>query len=30
MAYDLLQACSHEGDIKVNPVTRRKLHEPHP
>ena len=30
MAYDLAQARQHEGDIKVKPVTRRKLHEPHP
>jgi addiction module HigA family antidote len=30
MAYDLAQARQHEGDINVKPVTRRKLHEPHP
>ena len=30
MAYDLAQARQHEGDINVKPVSRRKLHEPHP
>ena len=30
MAYDLAQARKHEGDIDVKPVTRRRLHEPHP
>src|SRR5947209_901581 len=30
IAYDLAQARQHEGDINVKPVTRRKLHEPHP
>jgi addiction module HigA family antidote len=30
MAYDLGQARQHEADINVNPVSRRKLHEPHP
>jgi addiction module HigA family antidote len=30
MAYDLAQARQHEGEIKVNPVARRKLHEPRP
>jgi hypothetical protein len=30
MAYDLAQARQHEGDIDVKPVSRRKLHEPHP
>ncbi len=30
LAYDLAQARQHEGDINVKPVTRRKLHEPHP
>ena len=30
MAYDLAQARQHEGEIKVKPVTRRKLHEPRP
>ena len=30
MAYDLAQARQHEGDIKVKPVRRRKLDEPHP
>jgi addiction module HigA family antidote len=30
MAYDLAQARQHEGDINVKPVTRHKLHEPHP
>jgi addiction module HigA family antidote len=28
MAYDLAQARQHEGEIKVKPVARRKLHEP--
>ncbi len=28
-AYDLAQARQHEGEIKVEPVTRRKLQEPH-
>ena len=30
LAYDLAQARQHEGDINVKPVSRRKLHEPHP
>ena len=30
MAYDLAQARQHEDDINVKPVSRRKLHEPHP
>jgi hypothetical protein len=30
MAYDLGQARQHESDINVKPVSRRKLHEPHP
>jgi plasmid maintenance system antidote protein VapI len=30
MAYDLAQARQHEVDINVKPVSRRKLHEPHP
>jgi addiction module HigA family antidote len=30
MAYDLAQARQHEADINVKPVSRRKLHEPHP
>jgi len=30
MAYDLAQARRHEADIDVKPVSRRKLHEPHP
>jgi hypothetical protein len=30
MADDLAQARQHQGDINVKPVTRRKLHEPHP
>ena len=30
MAYDLVQARQHEDDINVKPVSRRKLHEPHP
>ena len=30
MAYDLAQARQHESDINVKPVSRRKLHEPHP
>jgi addiction module HigA family antidote len=30
MAYDLAQARQHEADIDVKPVSRRKLHEPHP
>jgi addiction module HigA family antidote len=30
MAYDLAQARRHEADINVKPVSRRKLHEPHP
>src|SRR5689334_7523115 len=28
MAYDLAQARLHEGQIKIKPVARRKLHEP--
>jgi antitoxin HigA-1 len=28
MAYDLAQACQHEGNIDVRPVRRRKLREP--
>ena len=28
MAYDLAQARKHEGQIKVKPVSRRKLYEP--
>jgi addiction module HigA family antidote len=28
MTYDLAQARQHEGEIKVIPVARRKLHEP--
>jgi plasmid maintenance system antidote protein VapI len=28
MAYDLAQARQHEGEIKVKPLVRRKLHEP--
>jgi addiction module HigA family antidote len=28
MAYNLRQARQHEGQIKVKPVVRRKLHEP--
>jgi antitoxin HigA-1 len=30
MAYDLAQARQHEGEIKVKPVTRRKLQEQRP
>src|SRR5437899_11636659 len=30
MAYDLAQARQHEGDINVQPASRRKLHEPYP
>jgi antitoxin HigA-1 len=30
MAYDLAQARQHEADIDVKPVSRSKLHEPHP
>ena len=30
MAYDLAQARQHEADIKVEPVSRRKLQEPYP
>ena len=30
MAYDLAQARQYEADINVKPVSRRKLHEPHP
>jgi addiction module HigA family antidote len=30
MAYDLARARQHEGDIKVQPVPRRKLDEPRP
>src|SRR6266849_5164006 len=30
VAYDLAQARQHEGAIKVNPVSRRKLHELRP
>ena len=30
MVYDLAQARRHEADIHVKPVSRRKLHEPHP
>ena len=30
MAYDLAQARRHEASIDVKPVSRRKLHEPHP
>ena len=30
MIYDLAQARQHEGEIKVKPVTRRKLQEPRP
>jgi addiction module HigA family antidote len=30
MAYDLTQARQHEGDIRVKPVSRRKLAEPRP
>jgi len=30
MADDLAQARQHEADIDVKPVSRRKLHEPHP
>jgi antitoxin HigA-1 len=30
MAYDLAQARRHESDIDVKPVSRRKLHKPHP
>ena len=30
MAYDLAQARQHEGEIKVKPVTGRKLQEPCP
>ena len=29
-AYDLAQARQHEGEIKVKPVSRRKLQEPRP
>jgi addiction module HigA family antidote len=29
-AYDLAQARQHEGEIKVKPVSRRKLQEPLP
>jgi hypothetical protein len=29
MAYDLAQARQHEVDINVEPVSRRKLPEPH-
>jgi len=30
MPYDLAQARQHEADLDVKPVSRRKLHEPHP
>jgi len=30
MAYDLAQVRQREGEIKVKPVARRKLHEPRP
>jgi plasmid maintenance system antidote protein VapI len=30
IAYDLAQVRKHEADINVKPVSRRKLHEPHP
>jgi antitoxin HigA-1 len=30
MTYDLAKARQREGDINVKPVSRRKLHEPHP
>ena len=30
MAYDLAQARRREADINVKPVSRSKLHEPHP
>lgn len=30
VAYDLAQARQREGEIKVKPVPRRKLHEPRP
>ena len=30
VAYDLAQARQHEGEIKVKPVSRRKLQEPRP
>ena len=30
MAYDLAQARQHEAEVDVKPVSRRKLHEPHP
>jgi addiction module HigA family antidote len=30
MAYDLAEARQREGEIKVKPVARRKLHEPRP
>jgi addiction module HigA family antidote len=30
MAYDLAQARQREADIHVKPVSRSKLHEPHP
>ncbi len=30
VAYDLAQARQHEGEIKVKPVPRRKLHGPRP
>jgi plasmid maintenance system antidote protein VapI len=29
MAYDLAQARQREADLNVQPVSRRKLHEPH-
>ena len=30
MAYDLAQARQREADINVKPVSRDKVHEPHP
>ena len=30
MAYDLAQARQHESEIKVKPIPRSKLPEPHP
>jgi antitoxin HigA-1 len=30
MAYELAQARQREREVNIKPVTRRKLHEPHP
>jgi addiction module HigA family antidote len=30
VAYDLARDREHEADINVKPVSRRKLHQPHP